>query len=294
MPARSEWKGFLQINQLSVPVKAYSAVKTQPDIVLNQLHRECGERIKQQRICPVHGPVESDAIISGYRVAEGCYLPFDETELEALRCESDKAIKFDCFVDSGEIDPVYHSGRTLYLVPDGPPGQRPFGILREGMQSSARHAVCRVVMSRRELLVLLRPCGALLAMTVLEYPQRVRFASEYEGEVARVVPGSEERVLMARLIESLTDEQFDITRYRDRYVDRLSALIEQRVAEADLTAPAPFRAEEPREAVDDDALVAILKASLSAAGVEEAASNRVREVCRVPASDRAKSEQKLA
>jgi len=271
MPARSEWKGFLCVNQLRVPVKAFSSSRSTPDITLNQLHRDCGERIQQQKTCPRHGRVEADAIIPGYQVAEHCYLALDPAELEELRPEADKAISVACFIDSQEIDPVFHSGRTLYLVPDSPLGQRSFGVLRDGMKASGRHAFSRIVMSRRELLVLLRPYGKLLAMTVIEYHHRVRDSSDYESEVASLTPSSAELELIQQLIDAMTDQTFDLSRYHDHYMDRLNALIEQKVAAADLTSTTPFQTQELPAATEDEALLAILKSSLNAAGVTEIA-----------------------
>jgi len=269
MPARSEWKGFLEVNQLKIPVKAFSAAKSQPDISLNQLHRECGKRIRQQRICPEHGLVDSDAIIPGYQVADNCYLPLDPNEIEQLRPESNKAISVECFIDQKEIDPVYHAGRTLYLVPDGPTGQRSFGVLREGMKVTGRHAFSRIVMSRREHLVLLRPTGRLLAMTIIEYPHRIRPSTDYESEVVQITPAEQELKLIGQLIEVMTERNFDLSHYRDRYLDDLSALIERKVAEADLVStPSDLSADDnPRES--DEALIALLQASLSDAGVSD-------------------------
>lgn len=269
MPARSEWKGYLEINQLKVPVKAFSATKSQPEIILNQLHRNCGERIRQQRYCPKHGPIDSEEIISGYQITEECYLPLDTTELEQLRPESDKSISVECFIDQQQIDPVFHAGRTLYLVPDGPPGQRPFSVLREGMRVTGRHAFSRIVMSRRELLVLLRPMNRLIAMTVIEYPTQVRPPIDYESEVAHIAHAEQELALVGQLIEALTNPHFDLTQHRNRYQDQLSALIEQRIAEMDLTTlPSTSGSSADREEETDESLIALLQASLSAAGVD--------------------------
>lgn len=119
----------------------------------------------------------------------------------------------------------------------------------------------RIAVNHRELLVLLRPHGRLIAMTVLEYPQKVRASTEYEGEVATITPGAGEQQLIGQLIDALTDREFEITRYRDRYIDGLDALIQQRLADA----VPPESTNEPDEA----ALVAALRASLSVAGVDE-------------------------
>ena len=107
MPARAAWKGFLQIRQLQVPVKIFSAASTQPEIPLNQLHGGCGQRIRQLKVCPVHGTVPTEGIVSGYQFAEGRYLPLAAEELAALEPEDGKAISVDCFVRSREIDAAF-------------------------------------------------------------------------------------------------------------------------------------------------------------------------------------------
>jgi len=268
MPARAAWKGFLQIHQLQVPVKAFTATATQPEIVLHQLHADCGQRIRQLKTCPVHGGLTSESIVSGYECSDGCFLSIDAADLEALQPEDGKAITVDCFVESAVVDPVYHSGRTYYLVPDGPPSQRPFGVLRDGMRAGDRSAVSRVVMARRELLVLLRPMGRLIAMTVLDYPQRVRPAEDYESEVAAVTPGEQEQALIRQLIDALSDPDFDLARYSNPYIDGLTKLIERRLASAN-----PIGASEQAplgEPVADEAeLIAALRATLAAAGADK-------------------------
>jgi len=39
------WKGYLQINLVSVPVKAYTSTASSGDVELNQLHADCNARI---------------------------------------------------------------------------------------------------------------------------------------------------------------------------------------------------------------------------------------------------------
>jgi non-homologous end joining protein Ku len=127
-------------------------------------------------------------------------------------------------------------------------------------------------MGHRELLVLLRPYGKLIAMTVLEYPQRIRASSEYEGEVSPVVPGAGELQLVGQLIAALGDREFDLSRYRDRYVEGLNKLIERRLAEGEPEVNQPLSETTPAfPEADEAALIAALRASLAAAGVEDVA-----------------------
>ena len=99
MAARSSWKGYLRLSLVSVPVKAYTATTTGGgEIHLNQIHADCHSRIRYQKVCPIHGEVSNDAIVSGYEFAKGQFVVIDPDELDKLRTESDKAVQIATFV----------------------------------------------------------------------------------------------------------------------------------------------------------------------------------------------------
>ncbi len=126
-------KGFLKLSLVSVPVKAYTATTNSGgEIHLNQLHAECHSRIQYKKSCPIHGEVPQKDIVSGYEHAKDQYVVIDTDELEKLRTEDDKAITIDTFIEPDALDPVYLSGTTYYLLPDGPIGQKPYAVLHEG------------------------------------------------------------------------------------------------------------------------------------------------------------------
>ena len=83
MTTRATWKGSLHVSLLSVRVKAYaSSTRQQQTVQLHQLHGECRQRIRYQKVCPVHGPVESDQIVMGYEHAPEQHIPIDLNELD--------------------------------------------------------------------------------------------------------------------------------------------------------------------------------------------------------------------
>jgi DNA end-binding protein Ku len=238
MPARSTWKGYLKLSLVSLPVKAYTASSSGgSEISLNQLHQECHSRIKYLKSCPIHGEISGDEIVSGYEYSKGQYVIVDTAELEKLRTESDKSVTVDTFVPSDAIDPVYHSGKTYYLVPDGPIGQKPYALIRQSMVEEGLHAVAKVVMSGKEQLVLLRPIEQLLGMTVLEYDTRVKKPSAFEDELQETESSEEELKLTKTLMGALVREDFDIAQYKDVYTERLAQLIEAKVEGKELVAP---------------------------------------------------------
>jgi DNA end-binding protein Ku len=240
MPARSSWKGYLKISLVSLPVKAYTASSSGGGrIQLNQLHDECKSRIRYQKTCPIHGEVSNDEIVSGFEYSKGQYVVIDPDEVDKLRSESDRSINVHSFVRADEIDPVYHSGRTYYLVPDGPVGQKPYALIQKSMTDENVQAVAQVVISGREQLVLLRPIDNLLALTVLSYESQVKHASAFEDELVETETDARELKLTKQLIEALVEEDLDLGQFTDVYTDKLAQLIEAKVAGEELVSPPP-------------------------------------------------------
>ena len=86
-----------------------------------------------------------------------------------MRTASDKTIRVDTFIAPDALDPIYFSDRSYYLVPSGKADQHPFGVLQQVMAQENRYAVAQVIFAGRDQLVLLRPFGRLLAMTMLSF-----------------------------------------------------------------------------------------------------------------------------
>src|SRR5213594_1891857 len=127
MAARSTWEGYLKLNLVSVPVKAFSANTAGGGrIGFNQIHAKCHSRIRYKKVCPIHGEVSNDEIVSGYEYAKGQYVLIDPEELSKLRPGSDKTINIDVFIRPEDLDPMYFTDRTYYLAPDGKVGQKPY------------------------------------------------------------------------------------------------------------------------------------------------------------------------
>src|SRR5439155_8871690 len=120
MALRSNWEGFLRFNLISVPVRAYSAATTgRGKIAFHQIHKGCGNRIRYQKVCPVHGEVTKDDIVSGYEISKGEYVLVEPDELDRLRTDNDKAISIETFIKPDVLDPIYSGHRSYYLPTNG-------------------------------------------------------------------------------------------------------------------------------------------------------------------------------
>ncbi|MCA8953121.1 MAG: Ku protein [Planctomycetes bacterium] len=238
VPSRTSWKGFLKLSLVSVPVKAFTANDTSGEVRLNQLHKGCNSRVKYQKVCPEHGELKSEDIVSGYEHAKDQYVVVDPEEIDKLRTPTDRAIGIDGFIPQDEVDGLYYAGKTHYLLPDGVAGERPYALLHHGMVENGVCAIAQVVMSGREQLVLLRPHGKLLVMTGLYYPARIKNPADYEEEIEEIDFKKEEVALANTLIGASKLEEFDLERYSDQYVTKLKKVIDSKVQGQELvTAP---------------------------------------------------------
>ncbi len=244
MAPRSSWKGFLKLSLVSVPVKAFTANNTSEVIRLNQLHADCHSRVKYKKVCPEHGELASDEILSGYEYTKDQYVVIDPDELSKLRTKTDHAVSISGFIAQDAIDPMYLAGRTYYLMPDGVAGGRPYALLQQGMLEKGVHAVARVVMSGREQLVVLRPVENLLTMSVLNYAKSIKGIDVFRDDVDEQDPSKEEMKLAHTLIQASMLEDFDLAEYKDEYVEKLTKLIQLKVEGQEVVqAPDP---EEPK------------------------------------------------
>jgi len=238
-PGRPSWSGLLRISLVSVPIKAYPAVSNNAASRFHLLHTDCGQRITYAKNCPVHGPVEGDAIVRGYEYAPDHYVVVEAQELDRLRPPRDQALMLEQFVPFQDIVPTFFAGRSLYLMPDGPAAQHPYGVLAEALARAGHVALGRVVLHQQRQLVLVRPQGRLLVLDVLHYPAQVRSAGYWEADLPPCQASNAERELAGQLI-ALASAPLDWTRYRDTSAQELAALIEAKRAQQP-----PPRAEEP-------------------------------------------------
>jgi DNA end-binding protein Ku len=253
---RPSWSGLLQFSLVTMPVKAYPAVSTTETVHFNQLHADCGQRLRYEKRCPVHGPVETAAIVKGYPYAPDRYVVVEPAELDKLRPARDRSLRLERFIDARQVDPALFAGRTLYLVPDGLAAHRPFRVLNEALRQRDKWAIGRVVLSGHRQVALLRPAGTILAIDLLHYPSQMRTAPAFGQAGGAASP--EELQLATMLIDSASGPA-DWSQYRDDTAAELRALVEAKIAGQ----PLADSAEEPAAILS---LLDALKQSVAVAG----------------------------
>ncbi len=245
MPLRTSWEGYLKVSLISVPVKAYNvSVSGRGQIGFHLLHSKCHSRIRYKKVCPIHGEVPNDEIVSGYEHAKDQYVVVQKEDLQKLKPDADKTIEIDVFIDPDELDPVYFSDRSYYLVPDGRVASKSFAVLHRVMADETRYAVGTMVFSGKEHIVCVRTTGKLLAVTFLSYAEQIKSAKDFEDEVPDVEVPAKELELARGLLEASTAKEFDLAEYKDKYAGKVLKMLESKASRHGVK-KAPSAQEEP-------------------------------------------------
>src|ERR687892_2828133 len=265
MPARPVGSGTISFGLVSIPVKLYTAASSQ-SISFNLLHAKCGNRIRQQRFCPVcNEVVEREEFVRGYEFAKDQYVRFKDEELEALEGEASQAIEISEFVPLSTVDPIYYE-KSYYLGPDKG-GEKPYRLLADAMEKAGQVALAKYVMRGKESLVLIRAAQSGLMLHTMYFADEVRSFDEIDkGSSAKIKEG--ELDLALQLINGLARETFSPDRYTDEYRHRVLEMINKKVEGQEITLAEPVA---PRAQVID--LMDALKASLSKRGLPAEAAD---------------------
>jgi DNA end-binding protein Ku len=256
--ARSIWRGAISFGLVNVPVKLYSAV-SKKNVQFNQLHEKDGARIRMKRYCvDEDAEVPYEEIVKGYEISPGRYVVITPEELEALDPKKTRSIDIEDFVDLDEIDPLFYE-HPYYLAPDTG-AAKPYKLLLEALKTTNKVAIARVVIRSKEYLTAIRPAGDVLTMETMLFHDELINPLDIEELPDEDVRATEREVDMARqLIESLSTD-FEPTKYRDEYRDRVLDLIERKAEGQEVAVAA-----EPEAPAAVPDLMAALEASLAAA-----------------------------
>lgn len=227
MAPRASWKGYLRLSLVSCPVRLYPATSTSERITFNQLHKETHNRINMKPVDPELGLVERSDLVKGYEYEDKQYIIIEDSDLEAVRIESNHTLNIEAFVDEDDVDVIYQDA-PYYLAPDGAMAEETFVVLREAMRKSGKLAIARIVLSSRERVVTIGARESGMFVCTLRNPSEVRSTAEYFKDIPVGEPDPEMLELAARLIEQKVT-RFDPRNYEDRYEAALMQMIREKL-----------------------------------------------------------------
>ena len=202
MAERAFWKGYLKFSLVSCAVAMSPATTEREKVRFHTLNARTGNRVQSRYVDAGTGkPVEEDAQVKGYPVAEDRYVLLEDEELEAVALESTRTIDIETFVPRDSIGWIWLDS-PHFLMPDDKPGEEAFAVIREAMRVTGTVGIARLVLYRRERAVMVEPCGKGLVVWTLRYGDEVRDPADYFDEPAEAKADKATLDLVAKLIES--------------------------------------------------------------------------------------------
>jgi len=215
MAPRANWKGYLKLSLVSCGVALFPATTTRDRVRFNIINRETGNRVRYDVVDADTGAeVPQEDRVKGYKVDGDSYVLLEEKELDEVALESTHTIEIEAFVEREEVDELYLD-ESYYLVPDDKVGYEAFAVIREAMRDEVLVGIARVVLFRRERLLMLSPRGNGIMGTTLRYNNEVRDEQDYFDDILD----------LAKHILETKKAKFDPSKFEDRYETALKELI---------------------------------------------------------------------
>ena len=228
-PARAFWKGYLKLSLVSCPIALYTGTSATERVSFRQINKKTGNRLRQQLIDEVtREPVEGEEKGRGYEYAKNAFIPVDDDELDALAIESKHTIEIDSFVPREQIDQRYLD-TPYYITPDGQVGQDAFAVIREAMRGKDMVALGRVVLAKRERVIMLEPWDKGLMATTFRYPYEIRDAKEYFDDIPDVKVEPDMLKLAEHILQNKATD-FDPSQFVDHYEEAVVEMLKKKQA----------------------------------------------------------------
>jgi DNA end-binding protein Ku len=271
-PGRPYWKGYLKLALVSCPIALYTASSSSERVSFRQINKKTGNRLRQQLVDEVtREPVEGEDKGRGYEYSKGAYIEVDDDELDAVAVESNHTIEIDSFVPRSQIDERYLDS-PYYIIPNDQVGQEAFAVIRDAMRGKGMVALARVVLAKRERVIMLQPWDKGLMGTTLRYPYELRDSSEYFDDLPSVKVAPDMLKLAQHILET-KEADFEPSQFVDHYEEAVVEMLKKK--QAGMATPKGKASEPPRNVIN---LMDALKKSIADKGARPQAKKGKKRI----------------
>ena len=132
--ASTVWKGHLTFGLLSLPVKLYSAARSE-SVGFNQLHKHDNSRVKNVLYCQAEDkPISRSEVVKGYEYEKDKYVVIDDEDIKKVAPKTAKTMEVLEFVKAEQVDAIFFES-SYYMAPDEA-GEKPYALLFEALRQS--------------------------------------------------------------------------------------------------------------------------------------------------------------
>jgi DNA end-binding protein Ku len=224
MAQRAYWKGHIRLSLVSFPVRLYPSVTATEKISLHKYDKKSASRIHYEEVNEKGEEVTGENIVKGYEYEKGSFVEINDDEIEKLKVESKHTIDLIQFTDMKSIDAVYYD-KPYFVAPDGPIAAEAYMTIRDALKQAGKVALGQIVLSNKERIVAIKPCGKGLLLETLRYNYEVRRAEDYFEDIPATSDVGEDQIQMAQMLIDAKTAAFDPKKFKDHYQEGLQEII---------------------------------------------------------------------
>lgn len=252
---KSVWDGSLSFGLVNIPVKLFSAVESK-SVSFRMLDKKHNSPIHYKRVCEKGGEeVEWKDIAKGVEIAKNKFYVLSKEEIGKIKPKSTDTIEIIQFIDARRMEPIYFSGH-YYLGP-ATEKEKAYFLFKEVLDSTAKMAIGTFVMREKEHICAIEPYREGLLLSTLNYQYEIRDIAGIDELKESPRLSADELQLAEQLIDRLYKKEFDISKFKDSYMEDLTKLIQRKAKGEVITIK-----ESKKKPLKEQELIAALKASL--------------------------------
>jgi len=254
---KASFKGIIQIGMVTLPIKAYTATEER-SVQLKTLCRCCNLPIKQLHHCATTEKVLGTADkVKGYEFNKAHYAVIEQAEIDALRPETERALRIDHFIDEKQLNPLMIE-RTMYVGPGVEVAIEAFSTIREALRG--RIGIGKMPANGKDNLVGVRAHGNALVLHILRYIEEIRPLEGVDDLDRCGAPNKQHLAMAKQLVSNMSHAAPEWGDYTDTFRENLMDLVKSRI---DGTEPVALSSAPPAPTMHD--MLAALEASLKQA-----------------------------
>lgn len=225
---RSLWKGAISFGLVHVPIALYSATD-ESDLNFKMIDKRTMDPVGYKRVNKKSGKeVPAADIVKGIEWENGQFVLLTPEEIAAAYPQTTQTIEIESFIPISEIPFVYLE-KPYYTAPINK-GAKVYALLREALAESGMVGVAKVVITNKQHLALLMPCGPALILNLLRWGGEIRSwqALELPPQGAKEAGIREPELKMAKALIQDMATHWSADRFRDTFHEQLMKLVEDK------------------------------------------------------------------
>lgn len=219
------WNGSISFGLVTIPIKLYKAVQEHV-FGFTLLCATCHTPIHYSRWCNhCNKEVAWNHVVKGLEVKKGQYIILTSETIKRLKPEKSSTIDITEFVPIDLIAPIYYE-HHYYIAPQG--AQKAYALFAQALKLMKKVAIGQFVLRDKEYIVALQAYENGILLSTLNYAYEIRSMDKIvQMSATKAQISTAELKLAKQLIDKLSKNKFDISKFKDTYAESLKKLIKQ-------------------------------------------------------------------